>query len=224
MDTTDISIENGHKGTESAECPTPPGTPTSASVDAPPNEYSDIPQVDWLTRDEAAKVIEKSIKTIDRYLCKGYLERRDTRGPVWISRVSIERLLQRKLVARPERPKILLEAEHYDAMLLRLQYLERRDRLLLSCQQREVEHRQREAELVSKLVAETERVAGKQRDLISAVEIIKAERQRVAALEKEHCQIAEEMQRMAAEREKLIEALEQEKNRTFWQRLLGWLQ
>lgn len=78
----------------------------------------------WFTRDETARLLNKTVKTVDRYRKSGLLKDLDFHGAVRISRESVERLLRRPIELLPDQndctviytkeyQKLKLDLQHY---------------------------------------------------------------------------------------------------------------
>jgi len=91
---------------------------------------------DWLTREEAARALGKTPRTVDRLLARGRLVRQGEGVPVKVSKESVERVAGEQLAAVRPVPEIKLPQDSYDAMRLKMDRLEAqlrdRDQALLT--------------------------------------------------------------------------------------------
>lgn len=104
----------GIPGAGVADVPLPGETP------APAEPAAALP-AEWVTREEAARLLGKTTRTVDRMRAKGLLKDLEEPGPVRITTESVERYLRRKVEPRPGIPMTTVEAAHYDGLLLQLQ-------------------------------------------------------------------------------------------------------
>ncbi|QEM67709.1 helix-turn-helix domain-containing protein [Geobacter sp. FeAm09] len=77
----------------------------------------------WYTREETARYLERSVKTIDRLRKKGVLVDLDAGGLVRITRTSIEEYLRRPVEVQVDPAGMMtVEQAHYDSLLRQLHH------------------------------------------------------------------------------------------------------
>jgi len=80
-------------------------------------------QIPWVTREEAARLMCRSIKTVDRLRKSGRLRSLDDSGHVRISRISIELYLRRPVTPLADKTgTMVIDTTHYDALLLKARH------------------------------------------------------------------------------------------------------
>jgi hypothetical protein len=77
----------------------------------------------WFNRDETARILAVTVRTVDRLRKKGRLEDLDPFGAVRISRSSIEQYLCRQIICTvPSTLIVPVPADNYNALILELHH------------------------------------------------------------------------------------------------------
>ena len=123
-----------------------------------PTAVPDVMARDWLTREEAAKALDKSERTVDRLIKVKKLVRIGEGVPVKISKASVERVVGADALITRRQATIIVEQASYDALLLHKERLEQqlreRDTKLLAWEGSLAELEAAKAELAEQLEAE----------------------------------------------------------------------
>lgn len=113
---------------------------TQEFVELPEPISAKPPRTSWITREEAAQIAEKSIKTIDRLRKEGILKDVVMGRRIFIIKESLEDYIRRPLQPISDDNKMMIiSCTQYDGMKRKIQHAEATEAQLSSAEQRLVE-------------------------------------------------------------------------------------